>query len=182
MNKLQYGIENGLEVERRLILKYDSLLPNELLEIWRSYGFANLLNGYLRVINPDDYQELLNETYFRGKVSVPILATAFGDIITVEEGHYIGMVQYKNGRFTFLTKTLQRFLSNLSDDYFREKYFQISQYMAAVEKLGGLEPDECFGYVPLLGAGGREEIGNLRRVKTREHIELISQMVGKIGM
>ena len=35
------------------------------------------LNGYLRVINPDDYKELVEETYFRGKESIPLFTTAF---------------------------------------------------------------------------------------------------------
>ena len=30
--------------------------------------------------------------------------------------------------------------------------------------------------------GGSEKVQNLKKVKIREHIELISQLVGKIGM
>ena len=76
----------------------------------------------------------------------------------------------------------KRFIQNLGDDYFLEKYFQIPQYIEAVNKLDKLEQDECFGYVPLLGLGGSEKVQNLKKVKIREHIELISQLVGKIGM
>lgn len=76
----------------------------------------------------------------------------------------------------------KRFIQNLGDDYFLEKYFQIPQYIEAVNKLGKLEQDEFFGYVPLLGLGGSEKVQNLKKVKIREHIELISQLVGKIGM
>ena len=79
-------------------------------------------------------------------------------------------------------KNFKRFIQNLGDDYFLEKYFQIPQYIEAVNKLGKLEQDECFGYVPLLGLGGSEKVQNLKKVKIREHIELISQLVGKIGM
>lgn len=45
---------------------------------------------------------------------------------------------------------------------------------------GKLNYDECFGYVPLLGLGGPEKVENLQKVKIREHIELISQLVGRI--
>ena len=76
----------------------------------------------------------------------------------------------------------KRFIQNLGDDYFLEKYFQIPQYIEAVNKLDKLEQDECFGYVPLLGLGGSEKVQNLNKVKIIEHIELISQLVGKIGM
>ena len=92
------------------------------------------------------------------------------------------MVKYKNGNFIILAKSFSRFIQNLADDYFLEKYFQIPQYAEAVKKLGKLEYDECFGYVPLLGLGGSEKIENLNKVKIREHVELISKTVGKIGL
>ncbi len=46
--------------------------------------------------------------------------------------------------------------------------------------MGELEFDESFGYTPLLGIGGSEKIENLEKVKTKEHIEIITQMVGRI--
>ena len=179
---LQSKIEKGTEMKQELLQKYKSILPDELTKIWEDYGLGRLLDGYLKVINPEEYQELLNETYFRGNISIPILITAFGDIVTLEEGQYIGMVKYKNGSFVILAKNFKRFMQNLVDDYFLEKYFQIPQYTEAIKKLGKLEQDECFGYVPLLGLGGSEKVDNLDKVKIREHIELISQMVGKVGM
>lgn len=179
---LQSEIKKGLDMKQELVKKYKTILPDELLKIWEDYGLDTLLEGYLKVINPEEYKELLNETYFRGDISIPILTTAFGDIITLEEGQYIGMVKYKNGSFAMLAKSFKRFIQNLSDDYFLEKYFQISKYAEAVKKLGKLEHDECFCYVPLLGLGGSEKVDNLSKVKIREHIELISQMVGKVGI
>lgn len=168
--------------DEKICAKYEGILPNELLDLWRRYGFGSFMGGYLRIINPEEYQELLMETYFRGNISIPILITAFGDIITLEEGEYIGIVKYKNGKFTIITRNFKRFKNNLEDDYFVEKYFDIPQYVEAEDRLGGVEKDECFGYVPLLGLGGSEKVENLKKVKTREHIELISQLVGKIGM
>ncbi len=179
---LQIEIEKGIKMEQDLIKKYESVLPEELLDIWENYGQGDLLDGYLRVINPEEYQELLEETYFRGKVSVPIMTTAFGDIITIEEGEYIGIVKYKNGTFGMLAKSFKRFMQFITDDYFLGKYFQIPQYEEAVKRIGKLKHDECFGYVPLLGLGGSEKVENLSKVKIREHIELISQLVGRIAM
>lgn len=179
---LQSEIEKGSEVSRGLLQKYKTILPDELIRIWENYGFGRLLDGYIKIINPEEYQELLKETYFRGNISIPILTTAFGDIITFEEGQYIGMVKYINGNFVMLAKEFKRFMQNIEDDYFLGKYFRIPQYTEAVKKLGKLEQDECFGYVPLLGLGGSEKVDNLDKVKIREHIALISQMVGKVGM
>lgn len=66
------------------------------------------------------------------------------------------------------------------DEHFVEKYLEVDKYSKAVSKLGELEYDECFGYVPLLGLGGSEKVENLKKVKIKEHIELITQLVGKI--
>ena len=158
-------IEKGQDIKQELLQRYKTILPDELIEIWEDNGLARLLGGYLKVVNPEDYQELLKETYYRGNISVPILVTAFGDIVTFEEGQYIGMVKYKNGNFAMFAKNFKRFIQNLGDDYFLEKYFQIPQYIEAVNKLGKLEQDECFGYVPLLGLGGSEKVQNLKKVK-----------------
>ena len=155
-------IEKGQDIKQELLHRYKTILPDELIKIWEDNGLARLMGEYLKAVNPEDYQELLKETYFRGNISIPTLVTAFGDIM--------------------LAKNFKRFIQNLGDDYFLEKYFQIPQYIEAVNKLGKLEQDECFGYVPLLGLGGSEKIQNLKKVKIREYIELISQLVGKIGM
>lgn len=174
--------QRGFEMKEELVQKYKSVLPDGLIEIWQNCGRGSLLDGYLRIINPDEYHALLKKTYFRGEISIPILITAFGDIITIEEGQYIGMVKYKNGNCTIIAKSFERFMKNITDEYFLEKYFQIPHFIEAVKKLGKLEYDECFGYVPLLGLGGSEKIDNLSIVKIKEHIEIIAQLMGKIGM
>ena len=66
---------------------------------------------------------------------------------------------------------------------FMDNYIKIinpKEYKEAVIENGKLNFDECFGYVPLLGLGGSEKVENLKKVKIKEHIELIMQMVGKI--
>ena len=57
--------------------KYASVLPPELLNVWRGYGFGTLLDGCLKIINPDEYQDLLRDTYALGDSAIPVFATAF---------------------------------------------------------------------------------------------------------
>lgn len=175
-----HGIETGAPMEQEVMRRYKTEVPDELMMVWENYGKASLMGGYLRVIDPEDYQELLKKTYFRGKKAIPILVTAFGDIITLEEKQYIGLVEYKNGKFSIIAKSFKRFVQNLRDNYFLDKYFQIPQYVQAKEKLGSLKQNECFGYVPLLGLGGNERVDNLKKVDTQIHIELICHLTGKI--
>ena len=79
------------EIPTEIIEKYKGQVPDEIIEIWKNYGLGSFLNGYLRVINPDDYKELVEETYFRGKESIPLFTTAFADVITWQENGFIDM-------------------------------------------------------------------------------------------
>ncbi|WP_246860922.1 GAD-like domain-containing protein [Bacillus sp. REN3] len=64
------------KVEDTTINKYKELLPKELIEAWRIHGYGTFMNGYLKVVNPDEFVELVNETYIRNKGTIPIFATS----------------------------------------------------------------------------------------------------------
>ncbi|MBC1292258.1 DUF1851 domain-containing protein [Listeria booriae] len=160
--------------------KYSGSVPDELVNIWREYGVGTLLGGYLKLINPDDFQDILEEGYFRSEVSIPIFATSMGDVITWEDNRYVRKLNYRMGTFEGIAAGFEFFLDDLASDYFKEKYFDLVQYQEAVEQLGEPAYDECFGYVPLLALGGAEKVENLQKVKLREHILLISALAGPI--
>lgn len=54
------------EMPQEVIEKYKDQIPEELLRIWQEDGLGTFLDGYLKVINPDDYLELIQESYSRG--------------------------------------------------------------------------------------------------------------------
>lgn len=80
---------------QEVIEKYKDQIPAELVQIWEEDGLGTFLDGYLKVINPDEYLELVQETYFRGDISIPIFTTAFGDIITWEKNEFLGLLNIK---------------------------------------------------------------------------------------
>ena len=159
---------------------YEGKVPTGVIDIWRKYGFGTFYNGYMKVINPDDYKELLESSYFQGNVSIPIFATAFGDLITWEKNQFVGIVKYRYGENDVISSGFKFFIGDVTDGELDEEYLSIRQYNAALKKYGFLEYDECFGYVPLLALGGKESVNNLKKVKIREHIALITEMVGEI--
>ena len=138
------------------------------------------MGGYLRGINLDDYMDILKKSYFRGDVSIPVLATASGDIITWEEDQYTGIIRYRYNDFDFLSTRFDLFLNLLSDEGFLKCFFTLEDYAQAVEKYGELADNECFGYVPLLALGGKEDVEHLQKVKTKEHIAVITQLTGGV--
>lgn len=168
------------EVKEDCIERYTGKVPEELIDIWKQFGLGSFMDGYLKVINPDDFVEILKASYFRADISIPVLATAFGDIITWEKNEFVGMVQYRYGKNEIMISDFDLFLFLLKDEGFIKEYFQIEMYKKAVCELGELAYDECYGYVPLLALGGTESVSNLKKVKLREHIALITELVGEI--
>ena len=180
-------------VDKSIIDKYTNVLPNALITIWKEYGFGCFAKGFLRTINPDEYQELLKETYANEPSPIPILTTALGDIITwnIEgvgdnEFNFVGIVCYRDSQDGVLGLILKPnddyfFTHELTDssiyedDLFWDAYIEAVKVHRAIPKY-----DECYGYVPLLGLGGSESVENMRIVKIKEYIMLIKEMLGPV--
>lgn len=109
------------------------------------------------------------------------MVTALGDIITWEDNRYLVLVKYKNSAIKVISATFKYFWGDLiTSRSFKSEIFEFDKYDEALKMKGPLEFDECYGYVPLLGLGGSEEVSNLSKVKIREHILLITELVGRI--
>ena len=168
------------DISKELLKKYEGELPSDVLKIWNEYGLGTFYNGYLKVINPEEYKEVLEYSYFRGDVSIPVFATAFGDMIIWQENQYVGIVKYRYGVSNIIYDGFEYFIEDVLEGFLDGKHLSIRQYNAAIKKYGVLEYDECFGYIPLLALGGKESVNNLKKVKIREHIALITEMAGEV--
>lgn len=165
-----------------LIAAYRDLVPPELIEVWEQYGFGTFCDGYLKIVNPDDYADLLEDTYQLTSTPSPappvvLFATAMGDLLVWERG-YLVRVDYRHGTAGNVGKSLKIFFRVLVEDSYLTERLDWEPYPAARERLGEPAFDECFGYVPLLALGGPETAEHLEKVKLREHIALISQFTG----
>ncbi|KXT70277.1 Hypothetical protein SGODD07_01573 [Streptococcus gordonii] len=168
------------DMPQEVIEKYKDQVPAELLQIWQEDGLGTFLDGYLKVINPDDYIDLLRDSYFMGHVAFPMFVTAFGDIITWEENAYVGLVKYNVQDCDIMIKRMDRFIEYVDDEDFKEDYFDFPLYKDAIDKYGPLAYDQCFGFVPLLALGGVKDVEHMDKVKTLEHIYLMYQLTGGV--
>lgn len=164
------------ETKRKII----NVFPIEFSEILIKYGSGSFFNGYLRIVNPFEYQEVIEDTYFDAENSVPFMATAFGDVIVYKKDGYIGIIKYKENDCGIIGKKISLFLRFLEDSGFRKMHFDIPLYEEAIEKYGQLKYEECFGFVPLLPMGGKKDVAYLEKVNEKVHIELITQLLGRI--
>lgn len=167
-------------VSQEVINKYDGKIPEQLLEIWKNYGFGSILNGYLKIINPKTMQLILEDVYTRNQDSIPLFTTSMGDIIVWEKGRYLNILNFRKKVVSVISAGFDFFLEDLNDESFLDKELNYHPYPKVVEKYGRPAYDECFGFVPLLGLGGEEKIQNLKKVKLNEHVYMITQFMGLI--
>lgn len=167
------------KVPEDTIKKYTGKIPEQFIEIWKNYGFGSFLQGYFKTINPDDYIEFVRKSYFE-KNCIPLLVTALGDIIVWERNEFIYILFYRYNDFDGISRGAKYFINDLVDKEFIEDCIKPKCFQDALQLLGAIAYDECYGYVPLLSLGGAEKPENLRKVKLREHLELMYQVQGEI--
>lgn len=163
------------------LVKYSPLLPAELIQFWEQYGFGTFMDGYLKIVNPAQFQGILHEYYLPFMEPATVFGvTAFGDLL-VWEREWVKQVNLRRGkgenqgsRITSFFNTILAKWDNAGPELDAE------QFRPALERLGECAFDECYGYFPALALGGSEKVENLQKVKLREHISMLSQMVGVI--
>jgi hypothetical protein len=172
------------KVDETTIIKYKNLIPKELIEAWKTFGYGTFMNGFFKMINPDEYSTLVKDSYIRNEGTIPIFTTSMGDIILFEmdenQESYIVMVNYRKGKTKVLASKYTLFLKFLEEDAFKQRALEWLPYPEALEKYKAPEYDECFGYTPLLGLGGTEKVENLKKVKLKEHILIITEFMGPV--
>ena len=156
-------------------------LPEELSFLLEKYPHASLLNRFFFIVNPIVYADVLNEIYIPlNTPSTCFARDAFGSLY-VWENESIKIVNVRYGMSEIVGRKPSVFFNlKMTDEGFLKKRLQFDKFIEAKERLGELAYDECYGYVPILAAGGPEKVENLQKLKLREHILIISQLAGKI--
>lgn len=181
--KIIKGFKWEEKVPENIIEKYSNTLPESLINFWREYGFGTALNGYLRLINPEDYLEIVKETYVRNQNTIPLFTTSMGDILLFEnygDKSYIIQLNFRKGKSKVIASKFDLFLRFLEEEEYLEEDMEWDPYPVAIQSYGIPAYHECFGYVPILGLGGGEKVENLQKVNLIEHIYVITQFMGPI--
>ncbi|WP_422419422.1 GAD-like domain-containing protein [Pseudomonas sp. GZD-222] len=175
------------EVPGSSIARYERKLPEQLLEYWREYGWSGYAEGLFWVVNPQEYEGVLESwlagTEFSRRENYYVIArSAFGKLYVWGE---------KSGWCLTISSHAARYSSRVSKFSGDKLNFGVSVFFSfvrpdhndldglfksAVEKFGPLKHDEMYGFVPALALGGAMELRNLQKVKTIEHLEFLSQL------
>lgn len=184
----------GPAPNQTVLNKYQGKLPDRLLEYWQEYGFSGWAEGLFWLVNPDDYADIL-ATWLAGTLLADkdtyyvIGRSAFGRLIVWGERMGVclkihspyGMIFPKDD-----SAELEADGSDLTIDLFfasisKETLNTIDEdenplFERAVAKLGPLNADEMYGFVPALALGGAAKLKNLQIVKTLEHLTFLADL------
>ena len=173
-------------VDDAFIAKYADLSYLELTALWQEVGLGSYCDGMLKIINPSDYQDVLNSCYVMDydKSFLPFMCTVFGDVFAYVENsklnNYIVYLNVRYGTYLILPDNLVLLLNKIIfNKSILKGWLDLENYPAMQEVIGTPGYDECFGYTPLLAMGGSESIDNVRIVKTLPYIDISTQTIGR---
>lgn len=179
MEKYLIDFKSYKKVPSEMIVKYTKLVPNEIIDLWSNYGFGTFMQGYFKSVNPEEFKEILGESSQRYKDSVVLFATGMGDLVIWSDG-YVRLLNYRYGVVKTIMFTFEFFFQNINDLEFKDEDLSWQPYPEALKQYGELDYDDCFSYTPLLGLGGAEKVENLKKVKLKEHILIITEFMSPV--
>lgn len=195
IDRNKYNYKKQATVSEETINKYSNLFkgqfPEELIWIWKNMGFGLYEDGYLQIVNPQEYDfafdyidKLLEPTIIWG-------ITALGDLllwegndnwtIAPDEGNRAAFVDIRHLKKNIIGSKLRVYLNiKVNSEFDLLNFYRGKPYLDIKDKLPALEYGQCYGYVPALALGGKASNKNLQVVDAKSYIDIIGQAVGKI--
>jgi hypothetical protein len=187
-----------IEAPQAAIDKWRGKLPDQLLKYWKEEGWCGYANGLFWLVNPDDYEDLVDEWLEGSRLEQvdafhAIARTAFGKLYLCGEstGRSLTVDCATHAMFALgreLKKKDQRDLdisigaflglSKDSCDLYDESENPL--FERAYEALGSLGPDEMYGFEPAIVLGGKMLLEKLHKVKLDQHLTILRQLAAPI--
>lgn len=184
---------NRREVPPEKIEKFRGKLPDKLLEYWQTYGWCGYAKGLFWTVDPDEWDDViddwLGDTPFVERDSYYVIArAAFGKLILwgTHTGQSLRVVApygwvYPSFDPDFKEDgpdlSLQVFFSASSRDTYDETDTEDKPlFERALEKLGPLDHDTMYGFVPALALGGEPKLERLQKLNAHVHLNILSQV------
>jgi len=181
------------DVPQEITEKYRSVLPHELITVWETMGFGIFEDGFLQLVNPDEYEFVFDYVDKLLEPSIIWAMTALGDLM-MWEGNIGWTVSPREGNRNVLVnvrkcnrhvygasmKGVLNFFIAEKDCWADKDNFDAKPYLDIKDKLPPLQYGECYGYFPALVMGGSASAKNLKITGAKAYIDFIGQAAGKI--
>lgn len=176
---------------------YRGRLPDALLKFWQEHGRGSYRDGTYWICDPAPYQVIINEMFkfdpkYRPEEMTVVGHDAFGDIWVWHDRFHDVTVHTNAGEVYNPPE------SSYTDDETGEEFspdFSIGGYISgfrnfdppcdddgeplipqAIERLGRLNHNEIYGYVPALALGGQNMAKNLQKFSAPEHMMFLASL------
>jgi hypothetical protein len=171
--------------------KWRGRLPERLLTYWADEGWSGYANGLFWFVNPDDYEDLVDEWLDGTRLDEvyafhAIARTAFGELFLFGESTGRSVKTSCSAQAVFVRdltrKTLQKldlsraFIGLGKDACDLKDESGLPLFDRALGSLGALAPDEMYGFEPAVVLGGKMLLEKLRKVKLDQHLTILRQL------
>ena len=174
-------------VDDAFITKYANMVSEKIIELWKEVGLGTFCDGLFRIIDPDKYQAIVDDSYplYEYEIATPFMTTVFGDVFAYVKnpviGDYVVFINVRYGTFKILSKNVDILLNVvIFNKSCIESWFSLDNYPMIKSEKGVPALDECYGYVPALASGGIESIDNIKILKAIPYIEMSLQFIGDL--
>ncbi len=187
---------DGKPISESAIESYANKLPDQLFTYWRALGASGFYNGLLWMVNPEEYQDILDSwlesSPFEKRTDLSVIArSAFGELEVWEKNKKQIMAINPNINVIYYFPEEDKELESAEEENFNMRCFWGFQntedidktdsnknplFVRALKKLGQLKIDEMYGFSHRLALGGKETLENLEIVKIDVYHDLAQQM------
>lgn len=175
------------EVPHSSIERYKGILPDKLLMHWTDHGWCGYGDEIFWTVNPQKYEgvtaSLIRGSPLENRDRYHLIARgAFGDLYLFGEhtGFSVKILphisRYRASVYEIAAADMDREVQSFFLSKEKASVDFDNMFEAAKKKLGTLNHDEMYGFVPALAFGSPCELARLEKVKTMEHLTLLSQI------
>ena len=164
------------KVSEKLIKTFTGKLPDILLEEWKETGLCSYGGGLLWTVNPEDYDDILDDWLDKPTGCYAFLRTAFGSVFfwNGSDNYFLDVVEKDISRVFDRVDSV--FNGTLCDDNYLKSVILRPFFKKALAKFGALEKNECYGILPPLDMGGELALDNVKKVKIREYLAVLTEL------
>jgi hypothetical protein len=178
-------------------LKYQNKLPHQLLQYWHDHGWCGWGNGLFWTVNPEEWDDALEawigDTPFMEQDAYHVIARgAFGELYLWGERTGASLFIRTAWGMIFPDFDPKEFAEDGPDFSIRLFFNSMTRsgvdlkdihekplFERALKKLGPLDHDTMYGFVPALSISGEPKLENLQKLDALVHLEILAQLTPK---
>ncbi|SFF82130.1 hypothetical protein SAMN05518865_10533 [Duganella sp. CF458] len=167
--------------------RFRGKLPEQLLAYWKEHGWCAYADGLFWTVDPQEYEPVLDawigDTPLMKRDAYHIIArSAFGELYFWGERTGDTLTLFAPGAYCFPTEPAfkEHELESGMRIFFsvrkRKENDFAEMFSPALKKMGRLNHEEMYGFVPALALGGPSTSEHLQKVKAVEHLVFLAQL------